>query len=129
MLHMSQEHVDAMNALLRESEEVRAACRALPAPRTWSYRLADGPDGRDVDWTVRFADTVEFGLVPPEGRADVVFTGDWARMMRTTKASREGRQEDPGVTVTGDRAVVAETQAVLKVARAVATLPVEFPDV
>jgi hypothetical protein len=50
-------------------------------------------------------------------------------MMRTTKASREGRQEDPGVTVTGDRAVVAETQAVLEVARAVATLPVEFPDV
>ena len=129
MLHMSQEHVDAMNALLRDSEVVREACRSLPVPRTWAYTLADGPDGTVVHWTVRFADTVEFAVGEPEVRADVVFTGDWARMVRSTRDGREGRPTDPGVTVTGDPAVLAETGPVLEVARAVATLPVELPDV
>jgi hypothetical protein len=127
MLHMSQEHVDAMNAILRDSEPVREACSRLPVPRTWTYHLADGPDGRPVDWTVRFADTVEFSL-EPVADADVVLAGDWAQMMRTVKAGREGRQLDSGATMTGDAAVVAETSPVLEVARAVATLPVEFPD-
>jgi hypothetical protein len=128
MLHMSQEHVDAMNALLRDSELVREACRALPTPRTWTYELAGGPGGQVVNWTVRFADTVEFSLGKPAGRADVVFTGDWARMMRATKAARAGRALDAGATVAGDGVVLAMSRPVLEVARGVATLPVDFPD-
>ncbi|WP_068800738.1 hypothetical protein [Pseudonocardia sp. HH130630-07] len=127
---MSPEHVTAMNALLRDDPTVRAACARVPGRRVLAYRLADGPGGRDVHWTVTVGGTggtVRFGLdeVPDP---DVLVVGEWPRMIRATRASRDGVEQDPGCTAEGDTAVLAEIGEALAVARAVATLPVEFPE-
>lgn len=128
MQFMSPQHVAAMNELLDASAEVRAACAALPEPRAMGYELTNGPDGETVHWTVSFNGTVQFSLDRAE-RADVGFKGDWAQMIRATRANRDGGAVDPGVTVAGDPAALAEIGPVLERARSVATLPVEFPEV
>lgn len=124
---MSQEHVDRMNALLAGSEEVRAVCAGLSAPRAMAYRLTDGPAGRTVYWRVSFDQTVRFELI--DGPADVAFVGDWAQMIRATRAGRGGEEVDPGVRVEGNEVVLAEIGPVLELARSVATIPVDFPEV
>jgi hypothetical protein len=127
-LFMSQEHVDLMNALLEDAPTVQEACQVLGAPRTMTYELADGPGGADVHWTVRLDRTVRFSLDRPSD-PDVLLAGDWTRMIRATVAARNGEVLDPGVTVTGDPALLAQVDAVLEVARAVAAVPVTFPEV
>ena len=124
---MSQQHVDAMNALLADSAVVREACAKLPRPATMGYRLTDGPQGQTVHWSIELADTVRFSL--EDRPADVLMVGDWAQMIRATKASREDRVADPGVRVEGDGDVLLDVMSVLSTARSVATLPVEIPEV
>lgn len=126
MLFMSPEHVAAMNELLDTSAEVRAACSAIPQARVIAYALEDGPDGRTVDWTVSFDGTVRFSL-DPATNPDVVLRGDWGKLMRTSAANRRGESADPGVTVEGDVSVLADVGPVLDLARSVATLDVDFP--
>ena len=124
---MSQEHVDRMNALIESSAEVRTASAQLSAPRTLAYRLIDGPGGADVHWRVACRDTVRFSL--DDGPADVVLVGDWAQMIRSSRAARDGAVVDPGLRVEGDPSVLAEVGPVLEVARTVATIDVRFPEV
>ena len=124
---MSQEHVDLMNALLAPSEDVRAACAQLAGPRTLGYALTDGPDGADVHWRVTCADTVRFSL--DAGPADVLLVGDWAQMIRASRATRDGEVIDAGVRVEGDASVVGEVGRILEVARSVAVVDVSFPEV
>lgn len=128
MLFMSPEHVATMNELLDASAEVRAACSVLPQPRVMAYALEDGPDRRTVHWAMSFHDTVRFSL-DPAAEPDVLLRGDWRRMMRASEVNRRGETADPGVTVEGNVGVLAEIGPVLELARSVATLDVEFPQV
>lgn len=125
---MSAEHVQTMNDLLAPAQELRAVCAALPQPRTMAYRLSDGPNGRTVHWAMAFTETVQFSLddIPD---ADVTFVGDWKKMVVTARANRDGLTVDPGLTIEGDPAVLAEIGPVLELARSIATVPVEFPEV
>lgn len=126
-IFMSQEHVAAMNAILEKDASVRAACAELEKPLTMGYELTDGPDGETVYWSMTFTDTVRFGLEKTD--ADLLFAGDWARMVRASKSHRDGEPTDPGVVPVGDRGVLQATQRVFALAQAVATMPVEFPEV
>jgi hypothetical protein len=126
LLFMSPEHVAVMNEMLSEDEQVRQACSELDRPVTIAYELADGPDASAVHWSMTFADTVRFGLAPIE--ADILFVGDWARMVRATRAGRDGDALDPGLEVVGDYAGFEAVAPVFAIAKRVATLPVEFPD-
>jgi hypothetical protein len=125
---MSQEHVDAMNALLQDAAVVQEACADLGGRCTLTYDLADGPAGETVHWTVELDHTVRFSLARPAD-PDVVLVGDWARMIRATREAGQGAQLDPGLSVAGDLELVARVGAVLEVARAVGAIPVDFPDV
>ena len=124
---MSPEHVAAMNAILEADENVRAACAELEKPVTLGYRLTDGPDGETVHWRMTFTDTVRFSLDDTE--ADLLLTGDWATMVRASRAQREGQVIDPGVVPTGDLSAIQATSRVFALAQAVATVPVAFPEV
>jgi hypothetical protein len=126
-LFMSEEHVSRMNAILDKDEAVRRACADLDRVITMGYELADGPGGETVYWSMTFADTVRFGLERPE--ADLVFVGDWKRMVSASRATRGGKPEDPGVQAVGDLTVLEQVGPVFALAQAVATVPVEFPDV
>lgn len=128
MEFMSADHVSAMNALLEDAPQVRKACAGLSGDRSMAYRLVDGPDGAEVHWTVTFTDTVRFFLTE-HVTPDVLFVGDWRQMIRASKANRNGEQLDPGVSIVGDSAVLAEIGPVLETARSVATVPITFPDV
>jgi len=123
---MSEEHVAEMNALLLNSESVRAACADLDEPRRMQYDLRDGPDGVDVHWLVTFDRTLSFGL-DPHPQPDITITCDWADMIRTSAASRAGEATSPSITVEGDGALLAQLSAILEVGRAVATVDVVFP--
>lgn len=126
-MFMSPEHVARMNAILAADEAVRRACSELDAPVMLAYALADGPGGETVHWTMSFTDTVRFGLEAVE--ADLLFTGDWQRMIRASKASREGSPQGPGVIPVGDLTLLETVGPVFALAQGVATIPVEFPDV
>lgn len=127
---MSPEHVAAMNLALAGSAEVREACRALARSGTVHYRLSGGPDGF-VDWTVAVSpDGLSFGLESPT-EADVVIESGYAEMVRSARAAREDRTPptaEPPV-ITGDTNFVRDLSPVLALARSVATVEVEFPDV
>jgi len=124
---MSPEHVAAMNAILEKDDAVRTACAELEKPLTMGYALSDGPDGETVYWAMTFTDTVRFSLEKVD--ADLLFTGDWTRMVRASRDSRGGQTTDPGVEAVGDLAVLQSTGRVFALAQAVATVPVEFPEV
>jgi hypothetical protein len=124
---MSPEHEAAMNQLLDGADSVRAACVELDEPFILGYELTDGPDGETVYWSMTFDDTVRFGLDKVE--ADLLFRGDWARMVRASKGSRDGTPTDPGVVAIGDMAAFQKVAPVFAVAQSVATVPVEFPEV
>jgi hypothetical protein len=124
---MSPRHVAQMNAILERDEAVRRACAELETPVTMGYELADGPDGETVHWSMSFGDTVRFGLEKVD--ADLLFCGDWKRMVRASRASRDGNPEDPGVVPVGDLALLETVGPVFALAQGVATIPVEFPDV
>jgi hypothetical protein len=124
---MSPEHVAAMNAILEDNESVRAQCSLLEKPLTLGYELLDGPDGETVYWSMAFTDTVRFGLEKVD--ADLLFRGDWTRMIRATHRSRAGEAKDPGVEAVGDLDVMTAVGPAFAAAQAVATLPVQFPEV
>ena len=93
-----------------------------------SYDLADGPSSATVHWTMTFERTVRFSLDRP-AEPDVILVGDWAQMVRSARAGRDGQSVDPGVTVAGNADVLAEIGPAFDAARSVATIPVEFPEV
>lgn len=124
---MSPEHIALMNALLEDNAAVRAECALLLKPLTLGYELVDGPRGETVYWSMAFTDTVRFGLEQVD--ADLLFRGDWGRMLRASKSARDGGQEDPGVAPVGDLEVLTTIGPAFAVAQSVATVPVQFPDV
>jgi hypothetical protein len=128
MEFMSPEHVDAVNAIVAEDQSVRAACARLPRPRVVAYRLTNGPDGADVHWTASFADTLVLSLTEAPA-SDVQIHGEWADMIRSARANREGQATNPDLTIGGDHSVLGEIGPIMELARPFATLPVEFPDV
>lgn len=126
---MSHEHVAAMNDRLRTADDVRAACRELGQPRAMLYRLRNGPDGgSDVFWTLTYEDTIQFALADHPD-PDVVLTGDWHTMLRAVRAARSGESAAPDLQVQGDPEVFARLNAILDIARPVATLDTVIPDV
>ena len=126
-LFMSPEHVARMNEILEGDAAVRSACAELPQPYTLGYALSGGPGGRPVHWTVTFTDTVRFSLEPRD--TDLLLSGDWASVVRASRAQREGEVVDPGVSASGDLAVMQAVSPLLALAGGVATIPVTFPDV
>jgi hypothetical protein len=124
---MSPEHVAAMNAILEGDAAVRTACAELEKPFTMGYALSDGPHGETVYWAMTFTDTVRFSLEKTD--ADLLFTGDWARMVRASRDNRSGQATDPGVEAVGDLNVLQTIGPVFALAQAIATIPVEFPEV
>lgn len=125
---MSPEHVKQINEILAADEAVRTACAGLERPLTMGYALSDGPDGATVYWAMTFTDTVRFSLDQVD--ADLLFTGDWARMVRASRANREGRTTDPGVLPVGDLELIKVIGPVFAVATtSTAGLPVSFPDI
>jgi hypothetical protein len=125
---MSQQHVDLMNALLKDADAVKEMCASLEARRVLTYDLTGGPDGDTVHWTMTIEATVQFSLDRPS-HADVVLTGDWSRMIRASRGAQTGAPQDPGLTVHGDMALVAQVSSILATARDVAAVPVTFPAV
>lgn len=124
---MSPEHVAAMNRKLASSAEVREAGEVLHRTYTMSYVLSGGRDGVDEHWLMSLGpDGVQFAL-EPKADADIVFRGDWRRMVDASKAAREGCQLDPGVTVEGDVGVVTAVEHVFATAQQVATMEVDWP--
>ncbi|PKW16227.1 hypothetical protein [Saccharopolyspora spinosa] len=128
MEFMSVEHVAAMNKLLQDAPDVRSACTQLSRARVVSYLLTGGPNGEEVHWTITFGDTVQFSLEEASS-PDARFVGDWTQMIRAVSAGRGGAQVDAGVSIDGDGSVLAGINTTLETARAVATVPVEFPSV
>jgi hypothetical protein len=128
MQFMSAEHVDAMNALLADAPEVRAACSELTRPYVVAYRLADGPDRQTVHWTVTFDATVRFAL-SEHPTPDVVMVGDWRDMILASSAGRRGASHEPSVTLEGDPDVLTLTDPALEAARTIATVEVDFPNI
>ena len=125
---MSQHHVDMMNALLAGAGAVQEMCASLGGRRVLTYDLTGGPDGDTVHWTMTLEDTVQFSLDRPS-HPDVIFTGDWSRMIRATRGAQAGAPQDPGLTVHGDTDLVAQVSSILAAARDVAAVPVTFPEV
>jgi hypothetical protein len=124
---MSAEHVAAMNVTLADSAEVREASSALERTYTMAYVLSDGREGRDEYWLMSLGpDGVHFAL-DHKPDASVIFRGDWRTMVEASKAGREGRQVDPGVTVEGDAGVLDAVATVFATAQRVATLEVDWP--
>ena len=124
---MSQQHLDLMNALLRNADLVKETCASLSARRVVRYDLTGGPGGQTVHWTVTLDDTVQFSLDRPSD-PDVVLSGDWSRMVRASQAAQAGDSQVPGLTVHGDASVLAQVVSVLEVARGAAAVPVTFPE-
>ena len=124
---MSAEHVAAMNTLLADSAEVREAGIALGRTYRLAYVLSDGRDGGDEHWLMSLGPAgVRFAL-EPEPDADITFRADWRAIVDTSKAAREGRDLDPGVTVEGDVTVLATVAPAFAAAQRVATLEVDWP--
>jgi hypothetical protein len=127
---MSQEHIEAMNRLLAESDEVTAAAHALDREYVLAYELTDGPrDGATVHWRMGLGpDGTSFALAPSP-RADVLLRGDWHTALTAMAHSRRtGEPTDEGLTVDGDvEALMAQVGEQFAVARKVATLDTEFP--
>lgn len=130
MEFMSQEHVDAMNALLDGSAEVQAAAGEQARDYVLVYELTDGPDeGATVYWELRLGpDGTRFALTPNPA-ADLRFSGDWHTAVTAIARSRRGEQvDDAGLITAGDaEAVMAAVGRTFAVARGVATLDATFP--
>ncbi|WP_134669484.1 MULTISPECIES: hypothetical protein [unclassified Amycolatopsis] len=128
-MFMSPEHVARMNELLAASAEVRAACADLDRDCEIAYELSDGPSGT-VHWVLRFDRGLgaRFSL-EPSPRADITYFGDWADVIRTSRAAHAGEPVEENLTESGDASVLERVAHAYATARRVATVPVEFPDV
>lgn len=127
---MSPGHVASMNALLTGARDVLRHCQALGRRYVVAYELTDGPAGAAVHWRVSFDPVigVRFGLTAPATDPDVVLRGDWCAMVRASAARRAGTGAAPGLRIDGDPGVLVAVGPALEAARAVATVPVTFPD-
>ena len=127
---MSADHVERMNAILRDERSVRAVCRDLDRRYALCYELNDGPEGRQVYWSVVFdpRQGVRMGLDKPEN-ADLTFVGDWGDVIRAAAAQRRGERNDPEMDVQGDPDILATVGAAYAAAQQVATIDATFPDV
>lgn len=78
---MSVDHVERMNAILRDEPSVRAACRDLDRSYAFCYELNGGPEGRQVYWSMVFdpSQGVRMGLDKPE-RADLTFVATFPKV-------------------------------------------------
>jgi hypothetical protein len=126
---MSPEHVDAMNGLLAASDEIAEACSDLDRAYTLHYHLTGAPGGTEAHWTMTFDSAgVRFGLDRPSS-ADLVVESDYGEMIRSTIETRAGKQPTKQPPMTGDLGVLEKIGPAFAVARSVATIDVEFPDV
>jgi hypothetical protein len=130
MEFMSQEHIDAMNVLLVNSEKVLTAAKELPREYVLAYELTAGPvDGATVYWQVRLgpAGTV-FELAPAEN-PDLCFRGEWRSVVESAARSRDGASDDGGgMSAEGDvPSFMAAVGKNFAIAREVATVPVTYP--
>jgi hypothetical protein len=129
MEYMSDEHIAAMNTRLAGSQEVRALCSALPRPISLAIELSDGPGGETVHWTFTVTDAARFSRDPCPA-ADVSMTGDWTKMMLSSRALTTGQELDPEVDITGDLEALEQLLAIRNAsAPSVAGMPVTFPDI
>lgn len=129
LVFMSREHVDRMNDLLAGSADVLAACADLDREYEIVYELRNGPDGT-VYWVLRFdrASGARFSLNRTQN-ADLTYVGDWAEVIRSSRAARNGERVEPSLEVRGDPSVTDRVGTAYAAAQRVATIPVEFPGV
>lgn len=126
IVRLAQELVSERGVPVLTREQEEALIDAID--RWYSISLAL-PIADDVaEWTMTCSDTARFSL-QEDPSADVTFAGDWALMIRSSRANRDGVAADPGLAMEGDASVLAEITPVLEVARSVATRPVSFPEV
>jgi hypothetical protein len=127
---MSQQHVDTMNELIAATPEVQEAAAELGNDRLLAFELADGPGGETVWWSLTVGPSgFRMGLGRPARLPDVLIRSDFAAMIRSVRAGREGRSEEAPQEVVGDQELMARIFEVLEVARPVATLDSELPEV
>ncbi|HVT35544.1 MAG TPA: hypothetical protein VHE37_08170 [Nevskiaceae bacterium] len=126
-LFMSPEHVRLMNERLAGDVASKSACAALPRRYQLAYRLEDGE--RVVWWTTVFdpAGGVRFHLAPPEGDADLQFSGSYWAMIEFTQRSKQGDAGSFPLTTGGDLNTYAIIMPAFAAAQAAATLDTEFP--
>ena len=128
MLFMSSAHVEAMNQALRQSVEFQSVAATLPRQMALTYELQDGPQGQTIHWTFRTGpEGTEFSLMRPEQPSDIRIRADWAEMIRAAIATRRGEHQAVAMDVQGDQSDLRRIEAVLQIARRVATLDCEFP--
>jgi hypothetical protein len=127
---MSQEHVDEMNARLADAPHVQEAAASLGAECLLVFELDDGPDGEKVYWQAAIGPKgFRFRLGPPPAKPDVLIRTDYAEMIRSVRAEREGGTMEIDQEVVGDEQLLARMLEILEVARPVATLDTDLPSV
>jgi hypothetical protein len=127
---MSAAHVDAMNQRLRESPEMQTVTARLTRELVLSYELRHGPHGETVHWTLYAGPQgAHFTLAAPEGKSGVTIHAFWSEMIRAAKANRKGESHEVVTEIRGDESMMIDIEKVLAVARDVATLECEFPEV
>ncbi len=71
-----------------------------------------------------------FGLTPAEREPDLALRGDWAAMVRVTRARyKEGREEHVDLQQIGDASAITRTAEVFEAAQRAATVDCEYPSV
>jgi hypothetical protein len=130
MLFMSATHVETMNDLLAQSGEVRAMAADLGRELVIMYDLKSGPEGAPMYWTLRVGSQgVCFALTPSDQQPDVTLRADWAAMIQSAKANREGRQhQEVDIEFVGDKSVLTSIAPLMAAVRRVASVECEFPD-
>lgn len=94
------------------------------------YELKSGPEGEPVYWALWVCSQgVRFAITPSDREPDLTLRADWASMIQSAKANREGRQhQDVEIEFAGDKSVLTSIAPVMAVVRRVATVECEFPD-
>ncbi len=126
---MSEEHVAQMNERLAVHAPSLKLCRELPRDYQISYELKDGD--KVTWWTMSFTTAVgaRFKLSPPDGDADIAFSGSyWAMMdfMRKLKAGDAAAHEMPLVS-SGDMASFSIFGTAFSAAQDAAMMDTEIP--
>lgn len=117
-----------MNGRLAESAEVKRLCAALARDYRVMFLLADGPAGQDVVWRMEVArgQGVRIALGAAPLPADITVRSDYRAMVRASQSARAGGQPQNTAAIDGDPDAIAQVAHVLAVARATATVDVEF---
>jgi pimeloyl-ACP methyl ester carboxylesterase len=126
---MSPEHVAIMNARVARAAEVQRRCAALGRSYIVAYVLTDAPLGASAHWRVEAGpgSGVRFALGP--ATADVTIHCDYRAMLAATQDARAGRPASPpGARTEGDAEALRAVAEILALARAAATVDVDFPE-